>query len=63
MLAANRRILDKLDGVRFPFIVQVIEKVQNKAQFSAVCGQRKAFLRGIQPYSVFAAERLPNGLF
>ena len=36
MLAANRRILDKPDGVRFPFIVQVIEKVQNKAQFSAV---------------------------
>ena len=62
MLPANRRILDKLDGVRFPFIVQVIEKVQNKAQFS-VCGQRKAFLRRIQPYSVFTAERLPNGLF
>ena len=62
MLPANRRILDKLHGVRFPFIVQVIEKVQNKAQFS-VCGQRKAFLRGIQPSSVFTAERLPNGLF
>ena len=49
---ANRRILDKLDGVRFLFIVQVIEKVQKKAQFSC-CGQRKAFhyeivLLGIQ---------------
>ena len=51
-LPANRRILDKLDGVRFLFIVQVIEKVQKKAQFSC-CGQRKAFhyeivLLGIQ---------------
>ena len=48
------RILDKFDGVRFLFIVQVIEKIQNKAQFS-FCGQREAFhseivLRGIQPY-------------
>ena len=34
MLPANRQILDKLDGVRFLFIVQVIEK----AQFS-FCGQ------------------------
>ena len=34
MLAANRRILDKLNGVRFLFIVQVIEKAQKKAQFS-----------------------------
>ena len=37
-----------------PFIVQVMEKVQKKAQFS-FCGQRKAFhydivLRGIQPH-------------
>ena len=36
------------------FIVQVIENIQKKAQFS-FCGQRKAFLyeivsRGIQPY-------------
>ena len=52
-LPANRRIFDKLDGVmRFLFIVQVIEKVQKKAQFSC-CGQRKAFhyeivLLGIQ---------------
>ena len=54
MLPANRRILDKLDGVRFLFIVQVIAKAQKKAQFS-FRGQRKAFhyeivLRGIQPY-------------
>ena len=41
-LPAKRRILDKLDGVRFLFIVQVIEKAQKKAQFS-FCGQRKAF--------------------
>ena len=42
MLPANRRILDKLDGVRFLFIVQVMEKVQKKVQ-SSLCGQRKAF--------------------
>ena len=44
----------KLDGVRFLFIVQVIEKAQKKAQFS-FCGQRRAFhyeivLRGTEPY-------------
>ena len=33
MLPANRRILDELDGVRFLFILQVIEKAQKKAQF------------------------------
>ena len=54
MLSANRRILDKFDGVRFLFILYVIEKVQKKAQ-SSFCGQRKALhyefvLRGIQPY-------------
>ena len=54
LLAANKQILDKFDGVRFLFIVQVIEKIQKKAQFS-FCGQREAFhseivLRGIQPY-------------
>ena len=54
LLPANRRILDKLDGVRFQFIVQVIDKVQKKAQFS-FCRKKKAFhyeivLRGIQPY-------------
>ena len=42
MLPANRRISDKLDGLRFLFIVQVIEKVQTKAQVS-FCGQMKAF--------------------
>ena len=54
LLPANKRILDKFDGVRFLFIVQVIEKVQKKAQFS-FCRKREAFLsenvlRGIQPY-------------
>ena len=54
LLAANKQILDKFDGVRFLFIVQVIEKIQKKAQFS-FCGQREAFhseivRRGIQPY-------------
>ena len=44
----------KLDGVRFLFIVQVIEKAQKKAQFS-FCRQRRAFhyeivLRGTEPY-------------
>ena len=34
MLPANRRILDKLDCVRFLFIVRVIEKAQKKAQLS-----------------------------
>ena len=53
MLSSNRRILDRLDGVRFLFIVQVIEKVQKKARVS-FCRQMKAFhyeivLRGIQP--------------
>ena len=33
MLPANRRILDKLNGVRFLFIVQVIEKAQKKLNF------------------------------
>ena len=52
-LSDNRRILDRLDGVRFLFIVQVTEKVQKKVQFS-FCRQMKAFhceivLRGIQP--------------
>ena len=42
MLPAKRRISDKLDGVRFLFIVQVIEKVQTKAQVS-FCGKMKAF--------------------
>ena len=54
MLQPNRRILDKFEGARFLFILQVIEKVQKKAQFS-FCGQRKSLhhkivLRGIQPY-------------
>ena len=31
MLPAYRRILDKIDGVRFLFFVQVIEKAQKKA--------------------------------
>ena len=53
MLAATRRILDKLEGVRFLFIVQVIEKVQKKARFS-FCEQRKAFHNEI----FFTAERL-----
>ena len=62
MLPANRRILDKLDGVRFLFIVQVIERAQKKAQ-SSFCGQRKAFhyeivLRGIQLYFLHDGERL-----
>ena len=62
MLPANRRILDKLNGVRFLFIVQVIERAQEKAQ-SFFCGQRKAFhyeivLRGIQPYFLHGGERL-----
>ena len=53
MLSANRRILDRLDGVRFVFIVQVTEKVQKKAQLF-FCRQMKAFHyeivhRGIQP--------------
>ena len=46
LLPANRRILDKFDGVRFLFIVQVVGKVQKKVQFS-FCGQRKAFHYGI----------------
>ena len=37
-LSDNRRILDRLDGVRFLFIVQVIEKVQKRTQFS-LCRQ------------------------
>ena len=62
MLTAKRRILHKLDGVRFLFIVQVIEKAQKKAQFS-FCGQRKVFhyeivLRGIQSYFLHCGERL-----
>ena len=40
MLPAFRRILEKLDGVRFLFIVQVIEKTQKKAQLS-FCGLKK----------------------
>ena len=62
MLPANRRILDKLESVRFLFIVQVIEKGQKKARFS-FCGQRKAFyyeivLRGKQPCFLHGGERL-----
>ena len=62
MLTAKRRILYELDGVRFLFIVQVIVKAQEKAQFS-FCGQRKVFhheivLRGIQPYFLHCVERL-----
>ena len=58
MLAATRRILDKLEGVRFLFIVQVIEKVQKKARVF-FCEQRKAFHNeiGIQ-LIFFTAERL-----
>ena len=60
MLPAYRRILDKIDGVRFLFIIQVIEKAQKKAWFS-FCGQNKAFhyeivLRGIQ--FLYGGERL-----
>ena len=62
MLTAKRRILYKLDGVRFLFIVQVIEKAQKKVQFS-FCWQRKAFhyeivYRRIQPYFLHGGERL-----
>ena len=62
MLKANRRVLDKLNGVRFLFIVQVIGRAQKKAQ-SSFCGQRKAFhyeivLRGIQRYFLHGRERL-----
>ena len=42
MLPANGRILDELDGVRFLFILQVIEKAQKKAQYFLACA-RKAF--------------------
>ena len=54
MLESSNKLKLKFDGVRFLFIVQVIEKIQKKAQFS-FCGQREAFhseivLRGIQPY-------------
>ena len=45
MLSANRRILDRLDGVRFVFIVQVTEKVKNKLQTI----HYEIVLRGIQP--------------
>ena len=34
MVPANRGILDKLDGVRFLFSVQVIRKAQKKESFS-----------------------------
>ena len=52
--------MDRLDGVRFLFIVQVIEKVQKRTQFS-LCRQMKAFhyeivLRGIQP-SLISSRR------
>ena len=54
--------MNKLDGARFLFIVEVTEKAQKKAQFS-FCGQRKAFhyeiaYRGIQPYFLHCGERL-----
>ena len=56
--------LDRLDDVRFLFIVQVIEKVQKKVQFS-FCRQMKAFRyeivrRGIQPSFLHGG---PLGLF
>ena len=62
MLPANRRILDKLDGVRFLLIVQVIERAQKKAQ-SSFSRQRKAFhyeivFRGIQPSFLHGGEHL-----
>ena len=44
MLPANRRILDELDGVRFLFILQVIEKAQKKAQFFFGRGLGKLFI-------------------
>ena len=43
MLPANRRILDELDGVRFLFILQVIEKAQKKVQFFFWAWAGKAF--------------------
>ena len=54
--------MNKLDGARFLFIVEVTEKAQKKAQFS-FCGQRKAFhyeiaYRGIQLYFLHCGERL-----
>ena len=71
VLPTNRRIFNRLDGMRFVFIVpysgetvnvQVIEKARKKAQFS-FWGQRKAFhheivLRGIRPYFLHGGERL-----
>ena len=62
MLPANRRILDKLDGVKFLFIVRVIEEAERKAKFSFY-GLKKAFhyeivLREIQAYFLHGGERL-----
>ena len=60
MLLAYRRILDKLDGVRFLFIVQVIEKLKRKFSFLFV-GKRslhfEIVLRGIQHF-LYGGERL-----
>ena len=44
MLPANRRILVKLDGVRFLFIVQVVEKAQKKARFFVFVGKGKLLI-------------------
>ena len=62
MLPAYRRILDKLDGVKFLFIVQVIEKAQKKAYFSFVVKRslyykNEIVLRGIQHF-LYGGERL-----
>ena len=53
LIPTSRRILDKLDGVRFLFIVHVMEKVQKKAQFSFLWAKESFYyeivLQGIQP--------------
>ena len=44
MLPANRRILDKLDGVRFQFILQVIEKSSKEGSVFFFVSKGKLFI-------------------
>ena len=59
MLTAKRRILYKLDGVRFLFIVQVIEKAQRKVGFLFVGkGKRSNMKLLIEEFNLISFTRL-----
>ena len=65
LLPANRRILDKLDGVRFQFILQVIEKSSKEGSVFFLGAKESFSLRNCSSRNstLFSSRRRALGLF